>query len=188
MRPLLIFALAAFSVPLAQAGAPGCGNLSDSAVIKAAMSGGPVPGLQRVRQVILEAARSKGLGNVNCDEISQGAEGQGLICYNGNHNAVLGMANPNAGEGVPLAVANFGDNNRREVRSDGLYLNGKKNFHMGTPGMSVLGTQVRFCESVLSGNGATLQKISNPGNGEGPRAVPAIYYGPDRDEPVLIKT
>jgi hypothetical protein len=187
MRPIL--ALVLLAAPPAFAGGA-CDGLMNQKSAQAVANGAPPPGLQRVRSAILQQARAAGRQDVTCEEISRGSHGEGLLCYHGNQIAQIGQADPGAGDGVPLLAASFGDNHRREVTEEGVFTNGKKNFHInGSPGLSVMRAQVIFCETVVGGNAeGLLIPIKNTGEGNGPRVVPAIYRGPVNDEPVLYKT
>lgn len=160
--------------------------------MNAAMQGAAPPGLSSVREAVLAEAREKGRQNVTCDDVSPSAEGEGLMCYHGNQIAMLGQAGADASEGMPLLVASFGDNMRREIRQDGVYLNGNRisSHFMGKPSLSMMRAQQLFCEAISGGNASSLQKISNPGTGEGQKAVPAIYYPEPESEkqPRIYKT
>lgn len=185
---LVLAVLVLLAPQAASAASPAaCAALMSAEAKSAALQSNSLPGLATVKDAIASAAQEAGRGDVSCGDVSRGDAGEGLQCYNGSQVALIGQA-PRLSDGVPLLVASFGDGVERRIAKEGVFVNGAKWRHLeGNPLVSALRARQLFCEAVVGGDPrALVVPISNPGGpGDGPQAVPAIYYGP-REEPTRV--
>lgn len=175
MRAFAAFLLLCSAAEASAAGP--CAALMTPQRAAAAKASEDLPPLAEVREAILAGAQQAGRQDVSCDEVQNRGDREALQCYNGNQVALLGQM-LKVVDGQPLLAASLGES-RRVITKQGVLFDGTRQMpHMGgSPGTSVLRARQLFCESVVSGKaGALVLPVSGPGDGEQPKAVPAIYH------------